>query len=269
MQPKAIIITGYGINCEEETAFAFTRAGAESQIVHINDLIDDSKHLSDYQILAIPGGFSYGDDTGSGNALANRIKNNIGEKILDFIKRDTLTFGICNGFQVLVNLGLLPALGGKYGERQAALDRNDSARYQDRWVWVKNSSSKCIWAKNIDLLHVPIGHGEGKFVMPEDSLKRLRDDDQIVFTYAHEDGRPAHGVFPINPNGALMDIAGVCDVTGRVLGMMPHPDRFLHATNEDGWTLKKELLKRDDKSLSDEGEGMKIFRNGIHYFVSS
>ncbi|PIZ73843.1 phosphoribosylformylglycinamidine synthase I [Candidatus Peregrinibacteria bacterium CG_4_10_14_0_2_um_filter_43_11] len=266
MEPKALIITGYGINCEEETAFVFQKSGATAEIVHVNDLIDGTKEMNDYQILAIPGGFSYGDDTGSGNGMANRINNNLGEKILAFAREDKLAIGICNGFQVLANLGLVPALDGKYGQRQAALDWNDSARYQDRWVWLKRKSEKCVWTKGIDLIHTPIAHGEGKFTMNEELLKKLADNDQIVFQYVREDGSPANGEFPVNPNGSIMDIAGITDPSGRILGMMPHPERFMHMTNEENWTLKKEQAKREGKALPEEGAGMRLFKNAVAYF---
>ncbi|MBI5412641.1 phosphoribosylformylglycinamidine synthase I [Candidatus Peregrinibacteria bacterium] len=266
MQPKVLVLTGYGINCEEETAFAFERAGAKSEIIHVNDLIDGVRKMATYQILAIPGGFSYGDDTGSGNAMANRIKNNVEDQVLRFVQMNKLVIGICNGFQVLTNLGLVPALDGKVGERQAALDRNDSARYTDRWVWLRRASNKCVWTRGIELLHTPIAHGEGKFTVSDENLKKLQANDQIAWQYVHEDGSPAAGEWPFNPNGARADIAGVCDPTGRVLGMMPHPERFMHVTNEDGWTLKKELARRAKKSLPSEGEGMKVFRNAVEYF---
>ncbi|MFH1012121.1 MAG: phosphoribosylformylglycinamidine synthase I [Candidatus Peregrinibacteria bacterium] len=266
MKPKALILTGYGINCEEETAFAFERAGGEAEVVHVNDLIDGVKKMDDFQILAVPGGFSYADDTGAGNALANRIKNNLGDQLIQFVQSDKLAIGICNGFQVLTNLGLVPALEEKYGERQAALAWNDNARYTDRWVWLKASSKKCVWTKGLSLLHCPIAHGEGKFTMPEEGLDLLENSDQVVFRYVREDGGTSKGKFPFNPNGSLRDIAGVCDPSGRVLGMMPHPERFLHVTHEENWTLKRELAKREGKVLPNEGFGLQIFKNGVDYF---
>lgn len=267
MKPKALVITGYGINCEEETAFAFERAGAQSRIAHVNDVIDGLVKMEDFQMLAVPGGFSYGDDTGAGNALANRIKNNLGDHLVRFVKADKLAIGICNGFQVLTNLGLVPAMGEKYGERQAALDRNDNARYTDRWVWIKARSANCVWTKGIDLLHAPIAHGEGKFTMPEDQLDALEATNQVAFTYVDETGAPANGVFPANPNGALRDIAGISDPSGRVLGLMPHPERFLFATNEENWTLKREQAERAGRPFGNEGAGLQIFRNGVNYFA--
>ncbi len=266
VKPKILVITGYGINCEEETAKCFNWSGGESKIVHINDLINGSKKLEEYQILAFPGGFSYGDDTGSGNAFANKIRNNIQDDLLNFAKEDKLIIGLCNGFQILANLGLVPATNDKYGERQAALMHNSTARHECRWVYLKNTSKKCIWTKDIDIMHVPISHGEGNFYTPDETLKKLQENDQIVFQYVKEDSSPANKEFPHNPNGSMEDIAAICDPSGRTFGMMPHPERFNSFTNEDGWELKKEILIRKGKDLPKKGQGLKIFENAINYF---
>ena len=266
MSPKALIITGYGINCEEETALCFEKAGAKSEIVHINDIIDSSKKLNNYQIMAFPGGFSYGDDTGSGNALANKIKNNLNDDILNFAQEDKLIIGICNGFQILSNLGLVPATDLKFGERQAALMHNRTARFECHWIHLKNNSSKCIWTKDIEQIHLPIAHGEGNFYTNDETLEKMKADDQIVFRYVKPDGSAANQKLPHNPNGAMEDIAGVCDPSGRILGMMPHPERFNSFTNENGWELKKEKLIREGKDLPTDGAGLKLFQNAVNYF---
>lgn len=264
---KVLILTGYGINCEEETAFAFESQGAQADIIHINDLIDGLKKMDDYQILAIPGGFSYGDDTGAGKGFANRIINNLKDQILDFVKKDKLAIGICNGFQISAALGLVPALDEKYGERQCGLMANENNRYTCRWVNMKVESDKCIWTKGIDRLFVPIAHGEGNFYIPDEGLGQLRSNDQIVFTYTKEDGSPADREYPYNPNGALMDIAGICDPSGRILGIMPHPERHLFFYNRPDYALRKDMLKREGKEIPEEGEGVKLFRNAIKYFA--
>lgn len=266
MKPKVLILTGYGINSEEETAFVFNQTGSESEIVHINDLIDGHKNLGDYQIMAFPGGFSYSDDTGSGNALANKIRNNLTEQILNFAKADKLVIGICNGFQMLTNLGLVPGFDGNYGEQKMALMHNNTTRHQCRWIHMKASSQKCVWTRDINIMHLPISHGEGNFYCEPEVLKRLQDQDQIAFTYCHPDGSPANGQFPTNPNGALADIGGICDESGRIFGMMPHPERFNSFTNEDGWELKKEALIREGKEIPTQGAGLKIFENAANYF---
>ena len=230
MKPNAIILTGYGINCEEETAFAFKQAGAKADVVHINDLIDGTKRLLDYQILAIPGGFSYGDDTGSGNALANRIKNNLKEYLYKFIEKDTLTIGICNGCQVLANLGIVPGIDEGSHEPQVAFTHNTSARYEDRWVRLKVEKTNSVFTKGIDFLFIPVAHGEGCFYAPDNMINRIIENRQIALKYAKPDGSLAKGEFPHNPNGALHDVAGITDPTGRVLALMPHPERHIFFT---------------------------------------
>lgn len=267
VKPKVLVLTGYGINCEEETKFVFDTAGADAEIVHVNDLIDGLKKFSNYQIFAVPGGFAYGDDTGAGNALANKIKNNLADDILSFALSDKLIIGICNGFQALVNLGVVPALDNDYRARSVALMHNKTARYECRWVYVKTVSKKCVWTRDIDIIHLPVAHGEGNFYTEPEVLEKIRKGDQIVFKYVNEDSRPAEGKFPISPNGALEDIAGICDPSGRILGMMPHPERFNSFTNEDGWTLKKEKLIREGKKLPVLGDGVKLFKNAVSYFI--
>jgi len=265
-QVKALILAGYGINCEEETAYAFEKFGAKSEIVHINDLIDGVRSFDDYQILAIPGGFSYGDDTGAGKAFANRLINSLREAVLDFVKRDTLAIGVCNGFQIATALGLVPALDDKYGERQSGLMANENNRYTCRWVHMETESGKCVWTKGIKQLFVPVAHGEGNFYMPEKELKEMRKKDQVVFTYIKEDGSPAKGEYPYNPNGAVLDIAGICDGSGRILGLMPHPERHLFFHNRPDFSLQKEILTREGKPIPEEGEGGQLFKNAVEYF---
>ncbi|MBN2306414.1 phosphoribosylformylglycinamidine synthase I [Candidatus Peregrinibacteria bacterium] len=265
-KPKALILSGYGINCEEETAYAFQKYGANPEIVHVNDLIDGLKKFEDYQILAIPGGFAYGDDTGAGKAMANRIANNLREAVLKFVQKDKLAIGICNGFQVLTALGLAPALDDQYGERQSGLMANDNNRYTCRWVHLKTGSKKCVWTKGVERLYIPIAHGEGYFYMPEEKVKELQTNDQVVFTYTKEDGSPAGGEYPYNPNGSILDIAGICDGSGRVLGLMPHPERHLFFHNHPDFTLLKEKYLREDEALPQEGEGGKVFKNAVNYF---
>ncbi len=266
MKPNAIILTGYGINCEEETAFAFKQAGAKADVVHINDLIDGTKRLLDYQILAIPGGFSYGDDTGSGNALANRIKNNLKEYLYKFIEKDTLTIGICNGCQVLANLGIVPGIDEGSHEPQVAFTHNTSARYEDRWVRLKVEKTNSVFTKGIDFLFIPVAHGEGCFYAPDNMINRIIENRQIALKYAKPDGSLAKGEFPHNPNGALHDVAGITDPTGRVLALMPHPERHIFFTQHPTWTWLKEKYLRENRSLPEQGEGLKVFENAVKWF---
>lgn len=265
-RPRVLVLTGYGINCDEETKHAFDVSGAASEIVHVNDLIDRRKTLRDYDMLAFPGGFSYGDDTGSGRALANRIKHNLWNELQEFVEGEKLVLGICNGFQVMANLGLVPALEGTYGAPQVALTHNTTARYECRWVNLKVESRKCVFTEGIDFLHVPVAHGEGNFYAEERVLESLRKGDQIVVKYVKPDGSPANKEFPFNPNGSLEDIAGICDGSGRIFGLMPHPERNLAFTNRDDWTRLKERLIQEGKPLPVEGEGLKVFRNAVNYF---
>ncbi len=266
MKPKVLVLSGYGINCERETKFAFEHVGAEAEIIHINDLISKEKNLEDFHILAFPGGFSYGDDTGSGNALANKIRLNLWEELKKFIDSGKLVIGICNGFQVLTNLGLLPALNKNYGERKAALTFNNSARYECRWINLKQNSNKCVFTKNISTLRCPVAHGEGKFFVDFETLEELKKNDQIVFSYTKPNGENANGEFPYNPNGALEDIAAICDETGRVLGMMPHPERAIFVGNFPDFQLLKEKAKREEKEIPEYYEpAVAIFKNAVNY----
>ena len=263
--PRVLVLTGYGINCDEETAFAFEKAGALPQIVHVNDLIKNPQMLKSFEILSFPGGFSYGDDTGSGNALANKIRNNLWENLLEFIDEKKLVIGICNGFQVITNLGLLPGIDKKYGERSVALAHNNTARYECRWVSLKNFSKKCVFTKGIDNISLPVAHGEGKFTASQQVLEKLGVKDQIVFKYAKRESL-ANGEFPYNPNGAMLDIAGICDETGRVFGLMPHPERNILFTQQDNWPLQKEILKRAGAEIPEDSSGLKIFKNAVDFF---
>ncbi len=263
-QPNVLVLSGYGINCEEETRFSFELAGARAETVHINDLVDGHRTLDDYQILVFPGGFSYGDDTGSGNAFAHRVKNHLWEQVISFIQKDHLVIGICNGFQIMVHLGLLPALGNDYGQRQVALVHNKSARYLVRWVDLKVESDS-MWLRNIEKTSLPVAHGEGKFYAPEEVLQELHEKKLIALKYtageicAHLDLEP-------NPNGSLGDIAGITDETGRLLGLMPHPERAIAFTHLPHWPWLKEKYKREGQKIPEHGPGLQIFQNAVKYF---
>ncbi|MDQ3099269.1 MAG: phosphoribosylformylglycinamidine synthase subunit PurQ [bacterium] len=263
-KPKTLILSGYGLNCEEETKFAFEKAGGDADIIHINSLIQNSNLLNDYQILAIPGGFSYGDDTGSGNAFANRIKNHLWENIRKYIEKDHLVIGICNGFQILVNLGLLPALDKNYGNRDVALLHNNSGKYIDRWVDLK-ITNQTPWLLDITNLSLPIAHGEGKFYASPEILQRIKSRELIATQYTSGEICEIQNL-PANPNGALEDIAALTDETGRILGIMPHPERAISFTQLPHWTYLKELYRREGKEIPEKGPGLKIFQNAVQYF---
>lgn len=262
---KAIIMSGYGINSEMETKEALLRAGMDSDIVHINDLIDGCKKLSAYRLLVFPGGFSYGDDTGAGNAYANRLKNNLHDDLLEFLDGDNLVLGICNGFQILANLGLVPAFDRKYS-RDIALMPNRGGRLECRFVTIK-PVDKNIWTHGISKLWCPVSHGEGNLSCSPETLQRIKKNRQIAFTYCREDLTPAGGEYPYNPNGSVEDIAGITSADGKVLGMMPHPERAIEFTNLYSWPLLKEQMRRNGEKIPEESVNMTIFRNIVDYFA--
>lgn len=266
---NALVLTGYGLNCDMETAYAFEQAGATARRVHINALIDGSVALGDFQIMAFIGGFSWGDDHGAGVIQAVRMRTNIGAKLLDFIERGNLVIGICNGFQCLVNLGLLPGIDGDYTRRSVALTHNDCGNFRDDWVHLAAAQdSACVFTRGMSRLELPVRHGEGKFFAVPDTLSRLSAGHQIVLRYAMPDGRPARGEFPFNPNGSIDDIAGICDSTGRVFGLMPHPEAFNHWTNHPDWMRLKEKVKRGKAAMpTSETPGVRIFKNAVAYFA--
>jgi len=269
---KALVLTGYGLNCDYETDFSLKLAGAESHCIHINEMITRGKSglaidLSNYHILVFGGGFSWADDHGAGVLMATKIRHHLGEQIQQFINDGKLVMGICNGFQALVNLGLVPGFNLSYKERHVALTYNDSGNFVDNWVQLKiNEKSPCVFTKGISTLDLPVRHGEGKFYAEDETIHRLLENNQIALQYADENGDPAGGKWPMNPNGSIKDIAGICDPSGRIFGLMPHPEAFNHYTNHPNWTLKKEALQRQGKAIeSEEGEGIKIFRNAVEY----
>jgi len=249
---KALVLAGDGLNCEEETKEAFRLAGAEVEIVHILDLLEGKKKLNEFHILAFTGGFSSGDHLGSGTILANRLRTGFEKSLLEFIDQKKLIIGICNGFQTLVRLGLLPKVC--WGVQSVSLSFNDSNRFEDRWVHLK-ASSFCIWTKGIDHLYLPIRHKEGKFI----SFASI-PSQQIALQYIDENtGQPTQ-TYPANPNGSDDAIAGICDPSGRIFGLMPHPEAFLFRYQHPTWMRQL---------LPEKGEGLKIFQNAIEYVNNS
>lgn len=268
---NALVLAGYGLNCDHETAYAFELAGAKAVRVHINSLINGDVKLEDFQIMVFVGGFSWGDDHGAGVIQAVRLKTNLGEKLKQFIGNGNLVLGICNGFQTLVNLGLLPGFNHDYSVRSVALTFNDCGNFRDDWVNLKvNSASPCIFTKDMDCLELPIRHGEGKFYSDESTIERLVNSNQVVIQYSMPDGELANSVFPYNPNGSVLDIAGICDPTGRIFGLMPHPEAYNHPTNHPDWTRQKEELKRQGKVFEmGPATGLQIFQNAVDFIQNS
>lgn len=259
---KAIVLRTAGTNCDRETVFAFQAAGAQADLVHINQIALARVKLDKYHILAIPGGFSYGDDISAGKVLANELINKIAGPVDKFVADGKLVIGICNGFQVLVKTGFLPGFkagpgaSGIAGQQVTVFD-NDSGHFECRWVWLKPvEGSKCVFTTGIDrAIHLPIAHGEGKVIFDSEKTRRkLRENRQAVFQYADKDGNP--GPYPVNPNGSEDDIAGLCNATGRVFGLMPHPERHILPTQHPRWT-------RGEADCP--GHGMKIFTNAVGF----
>jgi phosphoribosylformylglycinamidine synthase I len=267
---KALVLTGYGLNCDYETDYSLKRAGAQSIRMHINELImgiGTRVRLEEYHILVFGGGFSWADDHGAGVLLATKVKSNLGDHIERFIADGKLIIGICNGFQSLVNLGLLPGFKRKYGERRIALTYNDCGNFINIWVRLKvNPKSPCVFTKGLSHIELPVRHGEGKLYASRSDIGQLVENNQIVMQYANEGGHPAKGRWPLNPNGSLEDIAAVCDPTGRVFGLMPHPEAYNHVTNHPDWVRRKEELSRQGRTFdNEEGDGIRIFRNAVDF----
>ena len=257
---KALVITGVGLNCEKETAAAFNAAGAKTSLIHINDLLSGKETMEPFQILAFIGGFSFGDHLGSGTVFANKIKFKLKEELDKFINSGKLVIGICNGFQTLTRLGLVPALDGQRFTQQAALAHNDSGVFRDEWITMKaNPKCPCIFTKGIDRIRMPIRHGEGKFVASPEMIEKIEQENLVALRYTDAEGNKPQG-FPDNPNGSIHDIAGICDPTGRVFGLMPHPEAFLSPYNAPDWQKQKLLGK-----LPEKGEGMILFTNATEY----
>ena len=253
-KPHVIIFSGYGLNTEDETKFVFGQVEATADIIHLNDIIAKPSLLKKADILVFGGGFAYGDDTGAGKAYGNRVKAHLGKALDEFLKRDTLILGICNGFQILTSAGILPG----------ALVANDTPRYLCRWVdlEVQNDSP---WLKGIGRMSVPIAHGEGKYYAPPEKLAELNAKGSVALRYV-KDEVAEHLDLPANPNGSLEDIAGVTAYEGRVLGLMPHPERATHFTQLPHWTLLRESYIRAGLDLPHEGPGLQLFKNAVHYF---
>ncbi|MCR4325474.1 MAG: phosphoribosylformylglycinamidine synthase subunit PurQ [Patescibacteria group bacterium] len=255
-KPHVLIFSGYGLNTEDETKTAFEIAGASADIIHINDVISRPSLLKKAQIAVVPGGFSYGDDTGGGKAYGNKLKQHLGDALKAFLERDTLMAGICNGFQILTSADILPG----------ALIANDSARYSCRWVdiEVQNDSP---WLKDMTRFSVPIAHGEGKFYAPPELLKELWDSRAVALRYVRGE-TSEYFELPYNPNGSLEDIAGVSAHGGRVLGLMPHPERAVSFTQLPHWTALRESYLRAGLDIPHEGPGLQIFKNAVNYFTA-
>ena len=259
---KALVITGFGLNCEKETTAALQAAGAIAEMVHLNDLLAGERSLKEFQILAFIGGFSFGDHIGAGTVFANRLKYRLRDGLATFVKDGKLVIGICNGFQTITRLGLVPALGGRLFEQQVALAQNAQGVFRNSWVLLKaDPKSPCVFTQGIDLLPLPVRHGEGRFVAQDEAtLKQLERQHLVCLRYADpETGEPTQE-FPANPNGSGKAIAGICDASGRVFGLMPHPEAYLSPFNHPQWPRQKL-----NGVLPEKGLGLALFENAVRF----
>lgn len=255
-KPKVLVLKADGINCDEEMAFAFKMAGGDPEIVHINLLRNGTKRMNDYKILALPGGFAYGDDIVSGKILAIELTSFLGPELKKFIERkDTAIIGVCNGFQVLVRTGLLPIRN--IGKMDVTLTNNDSGHLECRWIKIKvNEKNTSPFLKGMDkeIIWIPVAHGEGKFLTDAETLKKIEAQNLVAFRYVDEKGNPTQK-YPDNPNGAMNAIVGVTDETGRILGMMPHPERFVRVEQHPNWR----------RGQVNKSQGLPIFENIVKF----
>jgi phosphoribosylformylglycinamidine synthase len=260
-QVRVLVVTGLGLNCEVETATAFRLAGATPDLVHLLDLLDEraARTLTDYRIVAFPGGFAFGDHLGAGFVLANKIRWRLYDPFVDFIAGGGLVIGICNGFQTMARLGMLPGFDGDYRTPRAALAPNDRLGYRDAWVRLRaDPASPCVWTRGLDTIALPSRHGEGKLLTDgEATRRRIEDGHQVALRYVDEGGEPTEA-WPANPNGSQEGVAALCDPTGRLFGLMPHPDAFLYPFQHPQW-----FRRRHDAEAPTEGGGLPIFRNGV------
>jgi phosphoribosylformylglycinamidine synthase I len=274
IQAKAIVLRAAGINCDMETEYALELAGAKAERVHVNRIIEDKSALDEYQIIVFPGGFSYGDDVAAGKILANQIVHHLYEPIQKFIEDGKLVLGICNGFQVLVKAGILPGSNKKLAtegtentemkdknkvsnvnKQMVTITYNDSGKFEDRWVYLAPQTERCIFIERDRQIYLPVAHGEGKVVTKDKAtLEKLKSEGYIAFKYVDKNGK--EGNYPVNPNGSVNSIAGLTDATGRVLGLMPHPERHVRPTQHPHWSRLKN--KQD-------GDGMTIFTNAVRF----
>lgn len=272
--PKVCVLRAPGTNCDVETAFAFESCGGQAERRHLFDVLQSPQGLADYQVLCIPGGFSYGDDVGAGVIFSSQLRGHLADAIGEFLQSDKLVLGICNGFQVLLKSGILPGGGSTWGTANgnsppATLTWNDNGKYTARWVRLGTLAPQNVFLRGISEIELPIAHAEGRLVVRDESvLDEWKAEGQIALCYRPwQCGNAAEDSsgdwlkvvlpYPDNPNGSVGNIAGLGDASGRVLGLMPHPERFLHATQHPQWTRL---------GLSGEGAGGRIFRNAVEYF---
>ena len=256
-QVRVLVLRAPGTNCDAETGYAFESVGGFVERLHINRLFEAPELLDEFQVFCVPGGFSYGDDVAAGRILANRLRGHLRDALERFRDKDRLILGICNGFQTLLKTGLLVEPEPETGQERATLAYNRHGRYEDRWVHLKVTPGRCVFVKAGETVTLPVAHAEGNFaVNRKETLDHLLAEERIVLRYVDGDGRP--GPYPVNPNGSTGDVAGICDSTGRIFALMPHPERHVSPYQHPRWTRRR--------IQPTEGDGLRIFRNAIEYF---
>lgn len=270
--PRICVVRAPGTNCDVETAFAFETCGGQPERIHLFRLLEQPALLDEFQIVCVPGGFSYGDDIGAGVIFSRQLMGRLSEAMGRFLQADKLVLGICNGFQVLLKAGILPGGDGAWPPPadhvpETTLTWNDNGKYTALWVRMRVESTQCVFLRGISEIEMPVAHGEGRIVVRDPSvIDQWRKQGQIALCYRPREGhsqKESNGdsnavlSFPDNPNGSVANIAGLCDPSGRVFGLMPHPERFLHSTQHPQWTRRQ---------LTGNGDGLKVFRNAVDYF---
>jgi phosphoribosylformylglycinamidine synthase subunit PurQ / glutaminase len=267
-KPRVLILRAPGSNCDAETEHAFALAGGLPERWHVNRVLEDASRLNDFQVLCVPGGFSYGDDIAAGRILGNQIQHHLPEALKSFHDAGKLVLGICNGFQVLLKTNLLAPADDRGAT--ATLTLNDSGHFETRWVHLSINPGRCVFLQGIETMELPVAHAEGKFAVRDQAVfDHMKETGQLVLRYATnstssdqtEIRNPKSAIapavpYPANPNGAMGDIAGICDATGRVFGLMPHPERFVDPTQHPRWT----------REPRDTGQGLRVFQNAVRYF---
>lgn len=268
-RPRALVLRAAGVNCDPETAHAFTLAGAEAVTLHVNRLMENPTLLEDFDLLSVPGGFSYGDDIAAGRILSDQLNRALGEPLRRFVDRGGPVMGICNGFQVLIQTDILPGRIDGEAAKPCALTENRQGHYVCRWVSLKKAARHCVWTSDWgddELVELPMAHAEGRLVFrDEESLRRLREADRVAVRYAGPDRTLAADLpldLPVNPNGSADDIAGLCDESGLVMGLMPHPERYVDAMQHPAWTRM-----RVEGRMPEVTPGLQMFRSAVAHVV--
>ncbi len=266
VKPKTLILTGYGVNSEAESRFAWEQAGAAPELVHLLDFFEQPDMLRRFQVLMLAGGCSFGGNMGAGHVLALRLRRRAGEVLLRFVESGGLMLGVDDGFQTMIKLGLLPGLDGDYSKQRLALTMNDCGVFINQWVVLRfEPNSPCVFTKGLDFMPLPVRHAEGKvFIKEPGLLDRMEQAGCVACRYANPENGEIARDFPANPSGSMQAIAGLCDPTGRIFGLMPHPDGYLFPENHPNWDFQKH-----EALLPKQGLGLRLFENAVSCLKSS